>query len=271
MFDLGIPEKNIIDIEDSPYRLIERENLELLAIPYQKDYSRYTQWVLPEKKKSRIALAHAVNNDLVFKGIDEEEEKVSVMDSDLFARFGVDYAALGHIHKTNAKQIGNTILVYPGSSRVWRKDEEGERYVYLLECTTVIKSESVVLKSAGQFRKYRVNVSLDGQPEMDLASQMKAWEPNDWIWIDFVGLVEDSATFKESLQKIKTSVNNNVRKIDLNDSEVRACANISSQEIAKKFLEIWEKKKPADVGDELEAWEKARSVGLSKIEQSMHN
>ena len=268
-YDLGIPIDNIIDTDSAPYRLIEREYLEILAIPHQKQYGNYTEWKIPPKQKLRIAMVHALNNDLSFTGVDDEEEKTSVMDSDLFIRFNVDYAAFGHIHKTIEKQIGNTIMAYPGSPRVWRKDESGAKFVYLLESSQPVSFTKIVIASAGEYKRYKINVALNGRPEIDLEPISKEWTKNDWIWLDFEGLIEEMETFNNFKKEIMRKYEPQVRKLDCNVTDIKTCANISSQEIARKFLEIWETKKPADLGDEMKAWEKARSIGLSKIEQSL--
>lgn len=269
-YDLGVPVDNIIDTDSKPFILIERDEMEFLAIPHQNDYKGYTEWNVPEKKaKWRIALAHASNTDLSYIGFNDEEEKASVIDSDLFVRFHVDYAALGHIHGCSEKTINKVRMAYPGSPRVWRKGENGPRYIILLECTDTIKSEKRIIKAAGQFREYIVNLTLDCKQTVDLKENMKEWGPNDWIFIEFRGLIEDESQVNGLIEKYNIDFKKNVRRFDVDKNKVESCAGISTQEIAKKFLMLWESKKPAIIGDELDVWQRARDVGLRKIKEHM--
>lgn len=269
-YDLGIPSDNIIDCDSSPFRLIEREGIEILAIPHQKDYKGYTDWTVPVKKsKLRIALAHASNVDLSFAGLFDEDDKAGVMDSELFQRFDVDYAALGHIHKAGDKKTGKVHMAYPGSARVWRKDEDGPRCVNILDCADAISMKRCEILKSGQFRKYKIKPGLDGTPSQDIAEFSENWGVNDWVWIDFEGLVENKSALDDLIIKYKTDYSKKVRRFDINTDAVDSCAGISSQEIAKKFLMIWNERKPADLGDEIEVWERAREIGLRRIKEVM--
>lgn len=269
-YELGIPAENIIDIDASPFRLISRDGIEIIAIPHQKDYKGYTEWPVPEKKATlRIALAHAANEDLSFTGLFEEEDKAGVIDSDLFQRYHVDYAALGHIHTKSEKTIGRVIMAYPGSPRVWRKDECGPRYINMLECSDSIKLKQIEITTAGQFRRYSIDLDLDGMPKIEINKLAMEWDSCDWIWIDLQGLVEDVSVVDALSREYKHDHEKRVRKIDINTDSIVSCAGISSQEIAKKFLEIWEGAKPAQLGDELAVWERAREIGLRKIKEHM--
>ena len=85
-------------MEEKSFRIYQVGDVEIFAIPHQKEYAVYRDWRVPPKRtKLRIAVAHALVAGAGFT-IDDVEEEASVMDHDLFARFGVDYAALGHIH-----------------------------------------------------------------------------------------------------------------------------------------------------------------------------
>ncbi len=269
--NFGLAKENVITFEDAPFRLIERKGLEILAIPHQKDYRGYIDWPVPTKNTGfRIALAHASNEDLSFAGLfDDEEEKAGVMDSDLFQRFKVDYAALGHIHLANNKTMGQVLMAYPGSARVWRKDEFGPRSLNLLECSDSIRLKKIELKSAGQFRSYHIDLGLDGKPSSEIAEQAKDWGKNDCVQIELNGLVEDISVADMFEKKILHDYKMKLRKLKIIKDNLETCSGIASQEIAKKFLNIWESKKPAMLGDELEVWQKAREIGLRKIKEVM--
>ena len=277
-FDLGIPSANIIDKNDAPFRLIERAGLEILAIPHQRDYSRYTDWKVPEKRaKFRIALAHAANEDLAFIGLLDEENKAGVIDSDMFQRFQVDYAALGHIHKADKKIVGGVQMAYSGSARVWRKDEFDRRVVNLVELTDTVELKSIPIKSAGQFKRFVVNLNLNGESETDPStlksesdqSTLEQAEPQDWVWLKLRGLVEDELKVENLKEAFQRDIGKRVRRLDFEDDDVESCAGIAGQDITKKFLEIWEAKKPAELGDVQEVWRRAREIGLNAIKEHL--
>lgn len=264
-FDLGLPSANIIDTDKAPFRLIERTGLEILAIPHQRDYRGYTDWKAPEKKvRFRVAMAHAANEDLAFVGFFDEENKAGVIDTDLFQRFQVDYAALGHIHSAAEKTVGNVRIAYSGSARVWRKDETGPRCVTKVELGHAINLQSIPILSAGQFKRFVVNLNLNGKPETDLSTSIQVGD-RDWVWLEFQGLVEDAMEAKSSMDALADTLRDQARRVDTQKDAVESCAGIAGQDIAKKFLELWEARKPAHVGDELEVWQRAREIGLRKI------
>lgn len=280
-FDLGIPSDNIIDkIDkiDAPYRLIERPGLEILAIPHQQDYSGYIDWKVPEKRaKFRVALAHAANENLAFIGLLDEENKAGVIDSDVFQRFGVDYAALGHIHRADKKIVGGVQMAYSGSARVWRKDETGPRVVNMVKLSDTVELKPIPIKSAGQFKRFVVNLNLNGEPETDLStlksesdqSTLEQVEPQDWVWLELLGLVEDELKVETLKESFRRDIENRVRRLNIEDDDVESCAGISGLDIVKKFLEIWEARQPAELGDERDVWRRAREIGLKAIKEHL--
>ncbi len=269
--DLGVPDDNIIDTGAEPFRLITRNDIEFLAIPHRSDYKDYMDWTVPTKNsKFRIAIAHATVADMAFTGQQEgEEEKVGIMDSDLLLRHRADYAALGHLHSGRTKRLSDLILAYPGSARVWRKDEGGARRALIVECDETISTEWKTIEAAGQFRKYTVNLSMDGGPDHDVTNSADEWDANDWIWIDFSGIVEEDRLARRMAAALRDTLGPKARKLDVNIDGVESCAGISTQEIAKRFLRLWEEKKPANIGDELEVWRAARDIGLKKIKEHL--
>lgn len=269
-FELGISRGTVVDNDAAPFRLIDRKGIEFLAIPHQASYREYTGWMVPPKQAPlRIAIAHAANDDLSFTGPDTEEDHIGVIDGDLFRRFQVDYASLGHIHKKSDRRIGPVQMVYPGSARVWRKDEAGERRIVVLECDSAIRARYVTLAAAGQYRSLAVAFSLDGKPEVDPTAEGRTWDRADWVHVECTGLVEDLARAKSVKGKWERENEGRVRRFTVDIDGIETCAGISTQEIAKRFLEQWSATKPADIGDEILVWERARGIGLRAIKAQM--
>src|SRR5690606_10246154 len=157
-------------LDGAPFRLDRRESggigVEFLSIPHQDDYSGYGNWsVSPKGGAWRIALAHGVVAGMAYRGPDREGGAAAI-DPDMFRRFGVDYAALGHIHGRRCQAHGASMLAYPGSSRVWRRNEFGARGAYLIELTSAPTGARVPgstafpepiflpITSAGEYRHY---------------------------------------------------------------------------------------------------------------------
>lgn len=271
--DLGIASANIIEYSnDRPFTLLKREGLEFFAIPHNKEYSSYINWVIPEKENYRICIAHAQVSGLHFEGINEEsEENTSFIDQDVFNRVKADYITMGHIHSAGTHILGK--LSYSGSARVYRSGECGERKVDVIlidEKAKNIKSVTpVIIKSAGQYRPYELPLDLDGGcAALDEIS--KAWGANDSVEIMLEGVVdnENEAAKLESL--IESKFGTILRVLSINRENVFAVDGISSHPIAKKFIELWKQAKPDEKDkDATKAWLKARQMGLTAIKTAM--
>jgi len=273
--DLGISPANIIEhSNDRPFTLIKREGIEFFAIPHNKEYSSYVNWVIPEKENYRICIAHAQVSGLNFEGInDEAEENTSLIDSDVFNRVKADYVAMGHIHTEKKHQLKDCDLYYPGSARVWRGGEAGERKVGLLvidEKTKQINiATPIVIKSAGQYRRYELPLDLDGGcAELDEIS--KVWGINDSVEIMLEGVVDDENDVAKLESLIKAKFGLKLRELSINRDNVFAVDGISAHPIAKKFIELWKEAKPDEKDpDATKAWLKARQLGLTEIKNAM--
>ena len=266
--ELGISQDCFFDSTTAPFSLHSSGGLEFLVVSHRDDYTGYVDWSVPVKQvKYRICVAHTTIPELVYTGTDDGETTAGVMDTDLFSRFSVDYAALGHIHSERETQYGSVKIVYPGSPRVWRKNEDGVRSVRLVELGESVKVTKKEISSAGQFRYFNVNLSLEGTPDADISQHAKNFNSSDWIWVELAGLIEDRQTVDEYKRSITNVFSGKVRRIDIDDAGVETCSGIASQDIARKFLQLWEARKPATVGDELEVWRRARAVGLGEIKK----
>lgn len=263
-FDFGDAEV----LAEEPFGLKQYKDIEILSIPHQENYNRYTEWSVPPKSlQYRIAIAHSTIADMSFAGIDEEEN-TSIMDSDIFSRFNVDYAAMGHIHSSRKAKSGVCLIVYPGSARVWRGSqyEAGQKKIILLEINNAIETKELILIKAGQYREYTWPLTLKGNLP-DISRDTELWGEYDFINIELRGIVDDENPIKNIIKNIKNEWGSpKTRKINIIKDDVDVFPGISSHPIAKKFLEIWEKKK--DLFAE-EVWFKAREEGLFLIKEQL--
>jgi len=238
--------------------------IEFLAIPHQNDYSSYREWEIPEKKgQFRIALAHGNVPELIEYTGPGDESGGGALDLDLFERNGVDYAALGHIHSGRLQTHGSVQLCYPGSARVWRKGEEGEHAVFLLEAAQTIGVKRFVLGSAGQYRKLTVPVTFDAK-ETQIAAESKRWGANDWIDVELSGVVEDETEMRRLEEELNAAYAKRVRRFTIDRESVTVYDGISSEPIVKLFEQEWAKRRP-ETAEELAVWHRAREIALGSI------
>lgn len=261
--DLGL---EVIEYsKENPFFIINRDGIEFLMIPHNKDYNDYVKWNVPEKKDLRICVAHAQVSGLHYEG---NEENSSLMPIEIFSKFKADYVAMGHIHSYNNQVTPNNCkLTYPGSARIWRSGESGERKINLINIDKgKINNEEIIIKSAGLYRYYKLPLDLDGTYK-DIAKISTEWGVDDYIEIDFEGIVDDENLVAKLEKDIKAKFK--TREMNIKRDNVQAVSGISEHVIAKKFLELWGKNKVNTTDEENRLWLKARLIGLRKIKEAM--
>jgi exonuclease SbcD len=254
-------------LDTKPFSLISREGVEFLAIPHQPNYSDYSQWkVSPKQQELRVALAHGVVLGMSFAGLDQETG-AGAIDPDMFSRFQVDYAALGHIHQRRRETLDHGIICYPGSSRVWRRGELDERGAFLLNTAGRLQVEFLPLNSAGQYREYDLALNLEGKGE-DLSRKAESWSSSDWVHIKFSGLVEEEGVVASLETEIQKRYRDRVRRLEIDREEVSVLPGIASQPLARRFLTLWEQKEPEPAQEsERRIWLRARELALAEMKR----
>lgn len=249
--------------------------IEFLAIPHQENYSSYSNWnVTPKEKALRIGLAHGVVAGMSYRGPDEEEGGAA-LDPDLFQRFQVDYAALGHIHGRRTLKQNSTLMAYPGSCRVWRKNEMGARGAFLLDWNggALAEPQFMSLGSAGQYYNYAIPLGLEGKAEAGVVEAFsQTWKSTDYIELTFSGLVEDERVVVDYEKILIDEFGKKVRKFEINREDVSALPGIASNPLVTEFLERWQRAKPLltlTQTIEEKIWLKSREMGLNAIKNQL--
>jgi DNA repair exonuclease SbcCD nuclease subunit len=266
-FDLGIQPQNVLEPSEHPFTLIRRDGLEFFAIPHRAHYSDYTEWDVPGKEKPfRVALAHGIVAGMSYTWQDEETSApAGVMDPDLFERNLVDYAALGHIHSFRPGHAGAVEIIYPGSARVWRKNEIGPRRIVLVTLEEGVDISTVEVASAGQYRPMDIFIDFDGAlPEAPFDRENPG--PADFVLLRFFGLVEDERKALRGVHKLVMDLKARVRRVEY-ETHLSVLEGISTHPVAKKFLQLLEEKRPAAESDQYRIWKRAREMGLLKIKE----
>lgn len=270
-FDLGA----VHPICDVPFKLVtlgkETDSVEFLVIPYQSDYSGYRDWPVPPKKATkRVAVAHCVVTDMTYWMEDSltKEEHGAAIGPDLFTRFEVDYAALGHIHnRPDPKLLENAVLCYSGSARVWRRGEHGPRGGFLADLDDLESPQFIPFTSAGQYRFVEIPLNLDGG--VDEIPRADEWQTDDLIELQLTGIIEDENIARNLEERLRAEYDPAVRRLEIDREEVTVLSGISSEPVARKFIDAWESKNPALDSDELQSWLLARQIGLQTLKKHM--
>jgi DNA repair exonuclease SbcCD nuclease subunit len=276
-FDLGA----VRLLADKPFSLhvatTRSGPVEVLAIPHQSEAFDYRGWSVPEKRTPlRLAMAHGAVQGMSYVGPDVEEGGAS-LDPDLFGRFGVDYAALGHIHSRRDEQRGQTLLAYSGSARVWRSGESGARTVNIVEHDgKVLRVRQAPLTTAGIYRLIEAPVNYDGSlPDKDGLPDFSGWTPHDYVELRLSGVVDDENAVKAACERFEAATAATVRRLVIKRDELTVLSGISSQPLARRFLDLWRDGAPETGTGSTErarqVWLRARELALGELKKLLED
>lgn len=250
------------------------EAVEVVAIPHQPGYDGYRDWGVPPKGAPvRIVMAHGIVPGMAYTGPagdGGEEAPAGLLAAGLFTHLQADYAALGHLHGRRRTVEDGVTLSYPGSARVWRRGETGERGVWRLTAGDGgVTGEFMPLPAAGRYREYEAPVDPSGA--VDVAPlRPDRWSRNDWIVLRATGVVEDQNDLPAALADLRGRFAGAVRRFEVDAADCQALPGIASQPLAARFLELWAASEPQDAA-ERPAWLRARQLGLLAIKDELAN
>ncbi|MEQ9364727.1 MAG: hypothetical protein RIF32_10805, partial [Leptospirales bacterium] len=233
-------------------RMFSDVAVEILAIPHQAQYGDYQSWNIPAKRAPlRLAMAHGIVTGLAYAGPDEEAG-AGMLDPLLFNFHSIDYAALGHIHARRLERHGGTVFCYPGSTRVWRRGESGERGFALISYdprTASLQPEFVPVECAGVYREIRIPLSLtaDSVDSVELRDD-NAWHTEDYVELRLSGLVEDERAVADLIEKLRSKFEKSARRFEIRRDDVEVLPGISGEPMVRKFLDLWERREPVPAG-----------------------
>lgn len=259
--------KKVKVLDQTPFTLWEEDGIEFVAIPHQENYSEILLNPPPPKKTPiRMGLAHGTVSGMSFTGLQEEEEEGgSYLDFNLIQSLGLDYLAIGHLHRHRFGTVGKCNVGYAGSSRVWRKGEFGPRGGILLDVQNgMVRTEFLSWKSAGEYREITVSLDTDGNPDLSVEEYLANALSNDWICFRFVGYVDSmdgKQKFQETIQK-DWKHKFRICEFDPDESQIVVIQNISENEFIKQFLDkMNERKHQMDAS----LWRHTRVTGIRFI------
>lgn len=240
------------------------DEIELLLVPHREKYDDYQSWDIPPKKsRLRIAVAHGSVTGLSFLGLGDEEGG-GIIDPDLFAFHSVNYAAMGHIHAGRIEhQASGAVIAYPGSARVWRSGEAGERSVLLLDLSKGIETKRLPLAAAGTWRSTELPLAQDGS--VALGPVLAAVGSQDWLEVTLSGVADDDFARDTAARAVERAVAGRVRRLDIRKNDVMVLAGVSEEPVVRLFLDAWRTRFETSPEAERAAWFRARAVGLAKI------
>jgi DNA repair protein SbcD/Mre11 len=109
-----------------------------------------------------IALIHGTLRDGLFSEAHSREVPLELAN---LAKSGMDYIALGHLHKFQKLEAGKIPVVYPGTleSRRFSPGEEGDRYLVIV---SLDRSQKAIVNQLKWNKKSVVSVQLDLDREL---------------------------------------------------------------------------------------------------------
>ncbi|MDH4210553.1 MAG: DNA repair exonuclease [candidate division WOR-3 bacterium] len=232
--------KNVIQLTDKPYQIVEAGDVKICGIPYQ--HKRFSECIKDLPSGIDILIAHGTLYDplYIFSLLDDPEtEYMPMFPSDL--RNIARYAAMGHLHASFIElTYGGTRVIYPGSPIALGKKCEGERSYCLVE----IDGDRVEIKKCSvENAPYWVTGEFFVYPEAEqrILSDIEKFlngidDPMVMPNVVATGYIaEKEKEFLDALESIRKKYEKKFRKLDL-ASHIQSWEKVISNPIVRRFV-----------------------------------
>jgi hypothetical protein len=121
----------------------------------------------------------------------------------------------------------------------------------------------VTLQTAGLFHRVDVPLAPDGITT-EIESSVK-WGKNDLVELHLSGMVEREEQVMETGKRLTKELTPKVRYLKVDPRAVQILAGVANEPVARKFLDLWNTRRPPEESNEYELWVRARQLGLSEL------
>jgi exonuclease SbcD len=237
-YDYG---KNVIQLIETPFEIIERGGIKMCAVPFQE--KKFSECVHDIPDDIDIVIAHGTLYDesFIFSVLEDEETNyMPIYPTHLenIAR----YVALGHLHSRNIeKKYKNTTVVYPGSPVALDTKCEDKRVFYSLTiAATKITVEPITIDVSPFWhaQEFFVFPGIENEVLINVEAFLKNIEdkntmPNITIK-GFIG--EKDKIFKNYIETIRSQFSERFNDMRIN-VEIQAWDTIIQNRMVKTFVE----------------------------------
>lgn len=241
-------------------------NIEIAAFAYSEKYDIDN---IKDSKNKRIFIGHGIVEGTIWAF--EENETAASIPIDIIKKIKPELAVIGHIHKSMEINIDGIEIIYPGSSRVWRKSksEQGQRKCLIIEIDEKnISKRYIELKSAGQYKIYDMNIDKNLKEKIkDLAL---TWSKNDTIDINLSGIIEDENALESAKEEIKNKYFKFLKEINVKNKNIILLDNAENESVITDFLYLYDEYiSNCNTEENKEIVDLARFIGLEKISNAI--
>jgi exonuclease SbcD len=237
-YDYG---KNVIQLIQTPFEIIERGGIKVCAVPFQE--KRFSECVRDIPNDIDIVIAHGTLYDesFIFSMLEDEETKyMPIYPTNLenVAR----YVALGHLHSRNIeKKYKNTTVVYPGSPIALDTKCENKRVFYYFNISAskiTVEPMTIDVSPFWHVQEFFVFPGVENEVLMNVESFLKNVEDKNMMpSITIKGFIgEKDKIFKNHIEAIHSKFCEKFKNLRIN-SEIQAWDTIIQNRMVKTFVE----------------------------------
>jgi len=238
-YDYG---KNVIQLTQMPFEIIELDSLEIVGVPYQS--RKFSECVTNLPGDIDILIVHGTLYDASFifsNPSDLETPYMPIYPANLenIAR----YVALGHIHsQTFSGTYQNTKAIYPGSPIALDTKCVGRRFAFYLEMDSAklkVRPLEIEIAPYWEEKKFFVFPGIEDKVLKEIDKYLSVVDtrnamPNIYIR-GFIG--ESDRIFNHAINNLRDKYIKNFSDLRLTADNIQSWDKIMQNPLAKKFIE----------------------------------